>query len=828
MATKLAIPNVRLNASDEGETVQTKFNNAMQAVDDNVSAYNAQVDAADTAQSEVAKVLGITQVLNGNVMTKAEFDALAEKRIRDNNGSGYLETGKHHNAVSLLKVNEGIWIQPTISNIFNIGRSISAKAGTSVSDYPIKLVNGIEIHLSKVNEAGANENTILLPPVPDGLDKSDGTGRFATLAAAITAGTTALNASVITRQDLVLCKLIKGVDISIEDAWFPLGNRQFGATTFDGITLVNTNTTQAASAFGSWDTTTVGYSKKVSISPAADLTTAYQNHKNNLYSDNGVIKQHQHQIVVQQGLRDYANQVDAMAAFGYTQDITDKGLWTNGTDLFIPIALVQRRNKGAYHPVYNPEGCATWRNPTSGGVFHWHDNSRTDINSKSVALDTTKIGYAGGSTTLPATSWLGAIGGASYRSDGKFYDAVYAEDIQDLRNSARRKTPHELLEYAQKAIAGELRGFESVPFTRVIGSYALDTEVQIRLWNNELEIYLGSAAILDVPEYGNNPFTFGNLYTFGWYYLGVMYSQKVKFKSYGVGSGYKFIVQEQVTGSYISSSVYRNIGTTANCLVIGVDQTSKSESPTNTDLIGTPAAILATFPNGVSAQWIPDFTSGVYSLNRKSQDNYVQREYTLDLGITFVSAGFTIDSVLNKTPAIGTTSVQLVHYKTKANFLELANNSVVLEIGDVFSSQYVGKARGAELVYNTINKVATGTGYLNNTGFVHKKLTDWNVESFPNVNQGKFEYSKPAHDPITTFLSPKPTSKMAFYITQENSQYYLQMMYKEMIFDTVSSTWGDDSKFDIINGESTVTDNNAKTVLAGQKRIKLPFFTGKA
>ena len=54
------------------------------------------------------------------------------------------------------------------------------------------------------------------------------------------------------------------------------------------------------------------------------------------------------------------------------------------------------------------------------------------------------------------------------------------------------------------------------------------------------------------------------------------------------------------------------------------------------------------------------------------------------------------------------------------------------------------------------------------------------------------------------------------------------MMYKEMIFDTVSSTWGDDSKFDIINGESTVTDNNAKTVLAGQKRIKLPFFTGKA
>ena len=40
--------------------------------------------------------------------------------------------------------------------------------------------------------------------------------------------------------------------------------------------------------------------------------------------------------------------------------------------------------------------------------------------------------------------------------------------------------------------------------------------------------------------------------------------------------------------------------------------------------------------------------------------------------------------------------------------------------------------------------------------------------------------------------------------------------------------FGDDNGFNIVDGESTVLDDNGNSVLVGQKRVALPFFTGKA
>jgi hypothetical protein len=38
------------------------------------------------------------------------------------------------------------------------------------------------------------------------------------------------------------------------------------------------------------------------------------------------------------------------------------------------------------------------------------------------------------------------------------------------------------------------------------------------------------------------------------------------------------------------------------------------------------------------------------------------------------------------------------------------------------------------------------------------------------------------------------------------------------------NSWGDDSKFNIVDNVSTTTDDNGATVLIGQKRIELPYF----
>jgi hypothetical protein len=39
-------------------------------------------------------------------------------------------------------------------------------------------------------------------------------------------------------------------------------------------------------------------------------------------------------------------------------------------------------------------------------------------------------------------------------------------------------------------------------------------------------------------------------------------------------------------------------------------------------------------------------------------------------------------------------------------------------------------------------------------------------------------------------------------------------------------SWGDDSKFNIVDNVSTTTDTNGATVLIGQKRVELPYFIG--
>jgi len=779
----------------------------------------------------------ITQLnsLVGSVqaMTKSEFDALAEKRIRDNAGSGFLEFGKHYSGFG--KVNEGIVADVALgANIFAINRTSggSSAVGSSKSDYAIELVNGVEIHLKRVGTVGSSwENIITLPPAPDGLDKADGTGRFTDLAAAIVAGTTALNASVITREDLVLCKLIKAVDISVEDAWFPLGNRQFGVANFDGISLVNTNTTQANSAFGSWDTVTKGYSKKVSTSSAADLTTAYQNNKNNIYSDNGIIKQDQYQIVVQQGLRDYVDEADAMAAFGYTKDATDKGLWTDGTDLFIPIALVQRRNQGAGHPL-NPDGCALVQGATNldSGKFWWLSSADTILN---VSEAFSKTSNAPSNTSVVTAS--GAIGSTSGRwnSDGKFYDAIYAEDIKDLRNSARRKTPYELLSYSEMAFSGNVRGFESVPFTEIIqlntiggtGTsgrlslvYILDTKLPTFTGNTSLMYWIvnttnGQIAQIDSTRSGTPLVTL---------------DKAIGLKSVSSSEVNNFNFSKQFyaenpngfpTGNTATSNTV-NFGAVGDSVAIlkMTLQTSKSESPTHTDIIGTPANILATFPNGVEGQVIPDLTVGNVSrsLNRKSLATIANVETTIDNGVTFTA---TTPTITSNAVTADIANVSLVHYKTKAKFLTdavIADNEA---IGDVTVMQSLNIFSGNSLFESLFDKVNVNNGTLTDTRAP--------LDTLPLLGKKLDTNILPTHSPLyIQHGTGNNVGKALFTITKENGQYFGQYLAKELIWG--GTDWGDNNKIPVVNNTTTVADLNATQVIATNKRFKLPYFTGEA
>ena len=63
------------------------------------------------------------------------------------------------------------------------------------------------------------------------------------------------------------------------------------------------------------------------------------------------------------------------------------------------------------------------------------------------------------------------VSGLSTRPDDKFYDGILASDVEDLRMDANKPTDltRTLTKEFNRAVAGEKRGFEGVPFTRVVG-----------------------------------------------------------------------------------------------------------------------------------------------------------------------------------------------------------------------------------------------------------------------------------------------------------------------------------------------------------------------
>ena len=471
--------------------------------------------------ADVQSAVDNADALTGSILapSKADFFALAEKRIRDNAGSGFAEWGKQH--TSTPNVNEGLW--EDASNAANadklfIGRDGGLVAGISRKNYPIVSTNGIS---SYITDGLLGRSTLLFPPAPDGTKTYDSaTGAVVQHIDSATAfaAETATNKVVTSRQDFVFLESWHE-KISDKDVVYPLGNVQYGATTWEGIALSNTVVAQGYSAFGEWDTVTKGYGVVWSTLSDANKAQFVQDSENNIYSDDGKLIQVRYRVRVVEGLGDlwdWGNpattsvspvghpqpntsfaydstlgfvkaQASSALALDYNapigagfayfvgnrhsnkeaifNDVNDEGLFSlsdagqitniahNGLCFAVPIALVQRRNQGAYHPVHNPEGCSKFL-PND----FWYNTAQV-ISSRADCFDPTKV-YVADSGFIAT--------GSSGRSDGKFYDAIYASDVDDLRMSSKR-LPHKEIhdEGLRKAKAKKQRGFEGVPFTKL-------------------------------------------------------------------------------------------------------------------------------------------------------------------------------------------------------------------------------------------------------------------------------------------------------------------------------------------------------------------------
>jgi len=254
-------------------------------------------------------------------------------------------------------------------------------------------------------------------------------------------------------------------------------------------------------------------------------------------------------------------------------------------------------------------------------------------------------------------------------------------------------------------------------------------------------------------------------------------------------------------------------------------------NPTWTDIIGNPADIAATFPNGVEGQWIPFIPTGsteTLTLNRKCLDAQTNREYAAaGSNPTWTADNPNINNISN-TIITGTTigNIQLNHYETQAHFTSDDVNSEVVDLGGVVAMTYYGIEWGAHLTSSLLGKVSTnsigGSSIKDNT---RKPLNHYNLKADGHFHTST--YVLPSHDPLGlgTPTTGSIGCKELDYLSSNNGVGKLCYAYKEMIYDT---TWGDNNQFEIVDNQESFTDDNGNTGLRGTASFNIQYFIDRS
>ena len=634
---------------------------------------------------------------------------------------------------------------------------------------------------------------IMLPDAPDGLDKKDLSGRFNDLAEATVAGGDELSQSYLDQRCIVYAV------------------------------------------------------QKDTEAPFGSSGTYIQDADNNIYSNDGVLRQRTFEFFSErllesvsiEGADSYQSTINAMTSLGWSQDSDVLGQFKKGDDIAIVFTIVQRRNQGAYHPSYNPEGVAYATDGVDLSNRGFWTDSAAAITSKQEAFSNACVAANANGSLISSTS----SGGRFPRPDGKFYDAIYASDVKDLRMSSKKLPLKEIREkYKRMAIAGEVRGFEGVPLITkarlsdyLLGDDAINylSEGKFTLIHNgEDHLRLSSPSQVSALDGLSWIFVKGGVIYRNYAWNNQYHTRIFKWSggSWGVSTiaelqgeflAIPYAAPSSGTGLLKSGAVdgawgYKYKGQLSGAIISNHQQAN----PTWTDIIGDPANIAATFPDGVEGQWIPfipDGGSKNFSLNRKSLGNNETYTLTDDNGVTWLNNVLAVNNTNNTyTSSTPESRVQLLHYETQAHFTQDDVNSEVLDFGGIYASGNNGVNDGAILVSGLVNGAPTTfdarasinqeiSQYRIITGFLY--TTPDNPPSHSDINLGVNLASK--------------SVKTLDYLSHDNNVAKLCYAYKEMVFDV---TWGDNNQFEIADNQNTLTDDNGNSVLYGTASFDTQYF----
>ena len=475
-------------------------------------------------------------------------------------------------------------------------------------------------------------------------------------------------------------------------------------------------------------------------------------------------------------------------------------------------------NQGIYHPTYNPNGSKK----LSDGNF-WY-NTSVPINSTMDCFDSSKMLVASGN-----------IGTTSGRPDGTFYDQIVENSILDLRNSSKKVEDYNRLigREFNKLVDGTYRGQEAEITTIAIRTFTKASTFGI----NANRFYFGITGtsypeIALVPEYNLELTLVGS--------NGSVYNTRQVLYSPNVGTMYIPLsgntqVYVPIDGKNTAGTMNTLFpdGTTITVIVAKRTTRTKSNTVLHCDIIGNPSNYPTYWKeSGVfgtplvatedGASLLPDGARDAFKLSRpvKAGTSILLALRSTDNGATWASFTPTFTTLTNEITLTNEPAGNLVmvYYQTKTSMADIVATSEVLEIGEVFSANNGESQHGQYLCSTLLRKVPVWYG----------KSQGYHLENYELL--GKVFWGNSARAPIhkaltyNQFGTSNPAVKVLPYLTRINGKAYLNLMYKELKHNGTS--WGDDSKILVLNYVSTTTDNNAQTVLIGQKTVELPYFIG--
>jgi Major tropism determinant N-terminal domain len=794
------------------------------------------------------------------IPSEAEFEAAAARRRDEMAASGFIEWGKHEDSANRMPVNEGMYVadpaySATLAKFLLMAR-FTGSVGESNVQYPLANINGYRSILRNINTDDAANDQIRIP-FPDA-----------------PAVSSFLYRQDMAFLEVWHEALTPGNDGP--DGWvYPYGNVQYKLATYEAPdgTTINTVLTpgftgdETYSLFGAWqaDSALIGRAIELAGMTPAQIAAFCRDPENNIYqgkdglvqvryrfrtlagvtsdpwSDNTPVKdvsnwfQFNGQNRVQAQCRQVAIASDysgasahftiastsngpdigidnvSVGAFGGRLDAGDESYAARAFAL--PIALIARRNTGAWHPVQNPNGAAEFAEDGTPANY-WA------LTEQPTTVDQCFDGWTGGGGEVYTIANGDITSGRSGRPDGLYYDQISEVDVRDLRNSAL--PVNDMAAYidkqARKAANGGLRGWEGEWGVVATGSITITTELytymgygeRITQVQNDADILGGAiygvATVID-PDYSICIESDSRWYScpcgreiggLTRFYLYPKYGDVRA--DYTIANTYRFVVCKRSTREIAGLQYCVAIGDPANWPAAWTSGSNKIAGvPLVVDQLGADYR-----PDASRTAWVLPVpisaTGDVYKVIKYASGAYSDN-----------TANWTVDADANsitRATAPLATDVFLVFVGIPANPWQLADNDPVIA-GN--SCILLSDNQANPLNPQILGKIASGDAD------IKTPIT----EQAMDVDNAYSEAYPPAHNQPATFASALG-GKHLFAVAELDGKHELHVLSKEIRND--EGAGGDDLKIDVIDETETVADNNGTVVFVVRSKTELNTF----